>query len=73
MAALAGAAQAVDFVLGEHLEGALRHHFDEGLHGHRSSGQGRIWIGVLSGVISQISTMSALETAMQPLVQSRVW
>ena len=41
--------------------------------GHRAARQGRIWIGVLSGVISQISTMSAFETAMQPLVQSRVW
>ena len=33
--------------------------------------QGRISIGTLSGVSSQISTMSAFETAIQPSVQSR--
>jgi hypothetical protein len=32
--------------------------------------QGRISMGVLSGVINQISIMSEFDTAMQPLVQS---
>ena len=40
--------------------------------GHRPSDYGRISIGVLSPVISQISIMSELDTAMQPLVQSWV-
>jgi hypothetical protein len=35
-----------------------------------STSYGRISIGTLFGVISQMSIMSELETAMQPLVQS---
>ena len=66
--ALARAAQPIDLVLREQLEAALGHDFDQGFVG--ACVQGRMSIGVLRAVISQMSTMSALDTAMQPLVQS---
>ena len=54
---------------------AVRHYRYRGgsrSHGSPAFDQGRISIGTLFGVISQMSIMSEFDTAMQPLVQSTV-
>ncbi len=70
--ALAGVEKLADLGLREMLEAAAR--ADVGVDEFRNDDaafhQGRIAIGASSGVSSQISTISAFDTAMQPSVQS---
>jgi len=66
---LAGRTQLINLELRQHFEATLRPDLgvDQLVIGQI---QGRISIGVLLAVISQMSIMSELDTAMQPLVQS---